>query len=92
MDKREQNLRDAAREILSDFNRYGEVLQLGDNGEYGMESAIGRLNSALIPYEEMKAYACESCSLVRTDVVWREETEQYECGECYEAWRKENGL
>lgn len=38
------------------------------------------------------SYACESCSLVKADVVWREETEQYECGECYMAWCKEQGL
>lgn len=39
-----------------------------------------------------KQYACESCSLVKTDVVWRDETEQYECEECYQAWRKEKEL
>lgn len=42
----------AAEEILSDFNQWGEVLQLGDNGEYGMDSAIGRLNSAVIKERE----------------------------------------
>ena len=47
MTEREQNLLDAAKEILSDFNYYGGVLQVGDNGEYGMESAIGRLNTAI---------------------------------------------
>jgi hypothetical protein len=31
----------AARQIVADFNTYGEVLQMGDNGEYGVESAIG---------------------------------------------------
>ena len=41
---------------------------------------------------QQETYACESCSLVKTGVVWREETEQYECGECYESWRKEQGL
>jgi len=93
MTEREQNLIDAARVILSDFNTYGEVLQVGDNGEYGMESAIGRLNSAVIVYDEKKKlYACESCSGVKTDVRWREETEQYECQECYEVWKKENGI
>jgi len=48
--KREQDLLDATREILSDFNRYGEELQAGDNGEYGAESAIGRLNTAIEQY------------------------------------------
>ena len=37
----------AAQEILYDFNTYGEVLQVGDNGEYGTESAIGRLSVAV---------------------------------------------
>ena len=86
MTEREQDLIDAAREILSDFNTYGEVLQQGDNGEYGMESAIGRLNSAVVAYDkpEKKQYACECCSLVKTGVVWREQTEQFECPECYQ--------
>jgi hypothetical protein len=48
LEKREDvNLLEAAQEILSDFNQYGEVLQQGDNGEYGTESAIGRLNTAI---------------------------------------------
>jgi len=38
---------EAAREIVSDFKYYGEVLQVGDNGEYGTESAIGRLTFAV---------------------------------------------
>ncbi len=37
------NLLDAAREILSDFDNYGEVLQTGFNGEYGSDTGIGRL-------------------------------------------------
>ena len=36
-------LLEAAEEIIRDFNTCGKVLQLGDNGEYGCESAIGRL-------------------------------------------------
>lgn len=44
---RQTELLNAAREILSDFNRYGKVLQVGDNGEYGTESAIGRLSKAI---------------------------------------------
>lgn len=40
-------LLEAAQEILRDFNQYGEVLQQGDNGEYGLESGIGRLASAI---------------------------------------------
>lgn len=45
-----------------------------------------------VVFSKKKSYACESCSLVKTDVVWREETEQYECEECYQAWRIEQGL
>lgn len=45
-------LLDAANEILSDFNQYGEVLQQGDNGEYGLESPIGRLASAITDAEK----------------------------------------
>lgn len=52
MTKREQNLLNAAREILSDFNLYGEVLQVGDNGEYETECAIGRIHAAIQPYNE----------------------------------------
>ena len=37
----------AAQEIASDFSKYGEVLQTGDNGEYGADSAIARLIAAL---------------------------------------------
>ena len=35
---------------------------------------------------DKKAYACESCSLVKADVKWREDSEQYECLECYADW------
>ena len=52
MTNREIQLLEAAREIVSDFNYYGEVLQPGDNGEYGTESAIGRLSAAIQPYLE----------------------------------------
>ena len=27
---------------------------------------------------------CESCGRLRTDVKWHEDTEQYECEECYQ--------
>gem|GEM_PF-7121471 len=37
------NLLDVAREIVSDFDNYGEVLQTGFDGEYGNDTAIGRL-------------------------------------------------
>ena len=42
-----QNVIRTAQEIVNDFDRYGEVLQLGDNGEYGEESAIIQLKLAL---------------------------------------------
>ena len=45
--QQQEDLLWAAKEIMSDFNRYGEVLQVGDNGEYGRKSAIGRLNTAI---------------------------------------------
>lgn len=38
------NLIDAALEILNDFDTYGGVLQVDENGEYGEDSAIDRLN------------------------------------------------
>lgn len=41
------DLLEAAEEIVSDFNRFGTVLQEGDNGEYGTSSAIGQLASAV---------------------------------------------
>ena len=52
MTKQEQNLLDAAREIVYDFNYYGEVLQTGDNGEYGTESSIGMLSAAIHQYKD----------------------------------------
>jgi len=51
MKEQEQNLLDAAREIVYDFNHYGEVLQTGDNGEYGTESSIGMLSTAIHQYK-----------------------------------------
>ena len=84
---REQALLDAAKEILSDFNRYGEVLQVGDNGEYGTESAIGRLHTAIYGFDHENKVFCESCGRHNCeDVKWREQTRQYECEECYQEW------
>lgn len=40
-------LLDAAREIVQDFNQYGAVLRVGDNGDYGTESPIGTLAAAV---------------------------------------------
>ena len=35
---------------------------------------------------------CESCGRHDcTDVEWREQTEQYECEECYRKWQEEQG-
>ncbi|MCK5614902.1 hypothetical protein KAR91_74255 [Candidatus Pacearchaeota archaeon] len=45
--ERQADLLDAAQEILSDFDIYGEMLQVDNNGEYGTESAIGRLSAAI---------------------------------------------
>jgi len=47
MNKKYRKLLEAATEIVNDFNNYGEVLQAGDNGEYGTESAIGKLAEAV---------------------------------------------
>ena len=52
MGEREQNLLDAAKEIIRDFQQFGEVLQVGDNGEYGTESSIGRLSTAVEKYKD----------------------------------------
>ncbi|KKN21071.1 hypothetical protein LCGC14_0928970 [marine sediment metagenome] len=52
MTEQEQNLLNAAQEIVYDFNHYGEVLQVGDNGEYGTESSIGMLSAAIHQYED----------------------------------------
>lgn len=38
-----QELFDAAFQIVSDYENWGEVLQTDDGGEYSKESAIGRL-------------------------------------------------
>lgn len=40
------NLYDASREILDDFDVYGAVLQCDREGEYGPESAIEKLREA----------------------------------------------
>ena len=48
----QEKLLDVAKEIVRDFNRCGEVLQAGDNGEYGTESAIGRLDAIVNQIEE----------------------------------------
>jgi len=37
----------AALEILDDFDTFGEVLQVDDNGEYGEDTAITKLRKAL---------------------------------------------
>lgn len=39
------DLLDAAREIVSDFDNYGEVLQTGFDGGYGKDTAIHKLSA-----------------------------------------------
>ena len=34
-------------------------------------------------------YYCESCSKLKSNVEWREDTEQYECAECYQLFLNE---
>lgn len=46
-----QHLYFAALEIMNDFTMYGETLQQDDNGDYGPESAIGLLQTALTEME-----------------------------------------
>lgn len=42
-----RNLYVAALEILCDFDRFGEVLQTDEGGEYGPNTAIERLRQAI---------------------------------------------
>jgi hypothetical protein len=35
-------------------------------------------------------YYCESCSRLRADIIWRDDTEQYECQECYQWYLDHN--
>ena len=46
-----QHLYFAALEIMGDFKSYGSVLQVDESGEYGPETAIGLLQTALIEME-----------------------------------------
>lgn len=61
---------------------------LPDNTENlnGQRRRNGAFISTLQDKPEDKKYACESCSLMKADVKWRDETEQYECGECWQAF------
>lgn len=78
MNEREQNLLIAANEIIGDFKQYGEVLQQGDNGEYGTESPIGQLSAAVEQYERAE-FTCETIEqnesegqsmTIRYEVIW----------------------
>lgn len=42
----------AALEVVDDFDTYGEVFQANDCGEYGENTAIGKLKRALEMMEE----------------------------------------
>lgn len=46
-DEELQNLIESAGDIISDFDRYGEVLQTDSLGIYGPDSAIKRLRKSL---------------------------------------------
>ena len=50
--QQQEDLLDIAREIVSDFNNYGEVLQTGFDGGYGADTAIGRLSVIIKQIEE----------------------------------------
>lgn len=41
-----------------------------------------RTMAELYAIAEQELWYCESCGRLRTDIVWREDTEQYECREC----------
>lgn len=61
----------------------------------GMDAYMSTENCEIIispNHKENETFVCESCSRVKVDVSWREETEQYECQECYQVWRMEQGL
>ena len=58
MTKREQELLVAAWNIVSDYERYGEVLQHDDNFEYGENSSIIRLSNAIKHYNN-EEYVCK---------------------------------
>lgn len=42
-----QDIVDAAHNIVVDFDNYGEVLQTDESGNYGPESSLGQLRTAL---------------------------------------------
>jgi len=77
----------------------GQEFEVGDLCEFADDGGcpLDPQEHQYYPYEmqqpnENKSF-CESCGRRDCiDVEWREETEQYECEECYQAWRKENGL
>ena len=50
MSIREMKLLEAAKEILSDFNFYGEVIQHDGFEGYGDDTAIGQLQIAVDDY------------------------------------------
>ena len=52
MSTNRNNLILAALEIVDDFDRYGEVLQAADDGEYDQNTAIEKLRAAVIAEQE----------------------------------------
>lgn len=44
----------AGSEITEDFDNFGEVLQQDDSFEYGADSSIGKLKTALTSYRESR--------------------------------------
>lgn len=61
--QQQEDLLDAAQEIVSDFDNYGEVLQTGFDGGYGEDTAIKRLSIAIqqIGNPGEADNPCESC-------------------------------
>jgi len=67
-----------------------------DNDYYVFDDLWGKSSASSLTLEvnelpdTNKKYACESCSLVKSDVKWHEETEQYECEECWQYFLEHN--
>lgn len=65
--KEQRQLRKAAAEIISDFDTYGEVLQMDERGDYGPTTAIERLRAALT--EARKTKPVDEVERLKTQVA-----------------------
>lgn len=70
---------------IADKDKYGNITAKNQDGITLEEFKQRERNGAFIALpEDEKKYSCECCSVIKADVKWREETEQYECDECYQ--------